>query len=233
MTGDADMSIFKMYGAQEVINASTSAVLLHRQVSELENAVINNPGLAFDLSKTLIESTCKTILNDRGQPPDEKWDLPKLLKQTLNNLQLVPDSHSDISAPSEALKKIAGGLQTVTQGICDIRNREGFASHGKDGYALSLEATQAQFAARAADAVVYFLFRVHQTYPSQHPARRIRYEDHPQFNDHVDGIYESVEIFGTRYLVSEMLFSSDQEAYREFLFEFVSQIKDDDQSQTE
>ncbi len=47
------------------------------------------PDFAFDLSKTLVESVCKTVLADIGQPADPNWDCPKLLKETTNRLALA------------------------------------------------------------------------------------------------------------------------------------------------
>ncbi len=39
---------------------------LHRQIERIKNAVEDDPGLAIGTSKELIETTCKTILSERG-----------------------------------------------------------------------------------------------------------------------------------------------------------------------
>ena len=46
--------------------ASRGLIHIGRQIEELEKAVVENPGLAFDLSKNLIEGVCKRILQDRA-----------------------------------------------------------------------------------------------------------------------------------------------------------------------
>src|SRR5688572_18639600 len=140
---------YQMLGVRTVL--STGAVRLEQQMVAIESAVNSNPSLTFDLSKTLIESACKTILNDRAENVDEKWDLPKLLKEATSKLKLSP---AGTEASDDSLRKLIGGLQTVIQGICEMRNAEGFASHGKDGYATQSEPLHAQFVARACDLIV-------------------------------------------------------------------------------
>ena len=39
---------------------------IEEHVEGIERAVVENPGLAFDLAKTLIESTCRTVLEERS-----------------------------------------------------------------------------------------------------------------------------------------------------------------------
>ncbi len=218
MTEAAGPGLFVMQGVREALAAG--AHHLERQVTALESAVIDNPGLAFDLSKSIIESACKTILTDRGHLVDEDLDLPKLLKETLSKLKLVPAEYAANDGVAGSLRKTLAGLQTVIQGLCELRNMEGFASHGRDAFAKQLEATQAQLAARAADTVVNFLFKTHRGYSSQELMRRVAYEDQADFNTFVDDAHEAVEIFDMSYRPSEVLFRVDQEAYKNFLADF-------------
>ena len=162
---------FVMTGAREVL--ATDAVYFEQQIIAIEKAVGENPGLSFDLAKTLIESACKTILKDRGQLCDSAWDLPRLLKETVGKLQIVPEGLEGAPDVAASLKKTISGLQTTIQGICELRNTQGFASHGKDAYSEQLDVIQAQLAARAADVIVNFLFRAHRHYPIDGPARRL------------------------------------------------------------
>ena len=70
-------SRFKMAGARSAILDSPIAEFIEPQIDAIENAMESVPDFAFDLSKTLIESVCKTVLADIGQPADPKWDAPK------------------------------------------------------------------------------------------------------------------------------------------------------------
>lgn len=216
---DAVASPFVMFGAREVLLAG--AVHLERQVAALESAASSNPGLAFDLAKTLLESVCKTVLSERACKYETGWDLPKLLKETLSQIQLVPSELGAEAEVSDSLRKTAGGLQTTIQGICELRNTHGFASHGKDPTFQELESVQALLVARAADAIVSFMFRAHQGYQRQQAPARLSYADHAAFNEFVDEANERVQVFSEEFSPSRVLFEMAPEPYRVYLTEFL------------
>jgi hypothetical protein len=207
-----------MHGAREALDAS--AVHIEQQIIALEEAVANNAGLAFDLAKTLLESTCKTVLTERKAGYDDAWDLPKLLKETLGKLRLVPVALDGDQDVSDSLRKTAGGLQTAIQGICELRNSHGFASHGKDSGFQQLESVQAILAARAADTIVSFIFRVHRGYNGHGAPAVLAYEDHPEFNEHIDDAHPRVHIFSEEFAPSRVLFELAPEPYRLYLAEY-------------
>ena len=51
---------FVMHGARDAMAGGLAHI--EEQVKGIEQAVVENPGLAFDLAKTLIESTCRAVL---------------------------------------------------------------------------------------------------------------------------------------------------------------------------
>jgi hypothetical protein len=215
---DAAASPFVMIGAREVL--LTGAAHLERQVVALESAASSNPGLAFDLAKTLLESACKTVLSQCACKYENGWDLPKLLKETLNQIQLVPHELDAEAKVADSLRKTAGGLQTTIQGICELRNTHGFASHGKDPAFQDLESVQALLVARAVDAIVSFMFRAHQGYQRQKTQAKLTYADHPEFNEFVDDSNAPVQIFSEEFAPSRVLFEMAPEPYRVYLTEF-------------
>jgi hypothetical protein len=210
---------FVMTGAREAL--STGGTHLERQISALEAAASSNPGLTFDLAKTLLESTCKTVLSERACAYENDWDLPKLLKETLGQLQLVPNEFAAATDVSESLRKTAGGLQTAIQGICELRNTHGFASHGKDPTFQDLESAQALLVARASDTIVSFIFRVHHGYQQEQPMARLAYNDRPEFNEFVDETHAPVQIFREDFSPSRVLFELAPEPYRVYLTDFL------------
>jgi len=215
MTAATASPPFLMHGAREAIEAG--ATHIEQQVVAIEQAVSTNPGLAFDLAKTLLESTCRGILAERKAAWDDAWDLPKLLKETLGHLRLVPAGLAVSKEASDSLRKTVGGLQTVIQGICEIRNSHGFASHGKDPEFQQLGGVQALLVARASDAIVSFLFRMHRDPEDVKPAPLPSYTDFPAFNDYVDEANGPVRIFDLEYRASEVLFHVDPRAYQDYL----------------
>lgn len=219
----APASLFVMHGAREAVLAG--AAHLERQVVALESAALSNPGLAFDLAKTLLEGACKTVLSERAYNYDSGWDLPKLLKETLSQLQLVPSTLGSEPEVSDSLRKTAGGLQTTIQGICELRNTHGFASHGKDPTFQELEAVQALLVARAADAIVSFMFRVHVGYQRRESPAQPAYNDHPTFNEYIDDSHQPIQVFREEFVPSKVLFELAPEPYRVYLTEFLQEEK--------
>ncbi len=208
-----------MYGAR----AAMAAGLVHieEQVNGIERAVAENPGLAFDLAKTLIESACKAILTERGVGYAATDDLPKLFKEASRVLPFLPAEASDASKTRKSLAQTLSGLSTAVQGVCELRNACGFASHGSDGPRPVMEEVQAALAAATADAIVGFLHRVHtqdRTPPSDPAAD---FDGNPAFNDHVDGAHDEIRIFESLFRPSEVLFRMEPQTYRIYLAEFV------------
>jgi len=62
--GDPLAVQFVMHGVREAIAGGMTHA--EEQVKGIEQAVSENPGLAIDLAKTLIESVCRRILTERG-----------------------------------------------------------------------------------------------------------------------------------------------------------------------
>lgn len=75
---DALTAPFVMHGARDAIAGGLTHV--EQQVKGIEQAVAGNPGLTFDLAKTLIESVCRAVLGERHIAYSEDDDLPKLFK---------------------------------------------------------------------------------------------------------------------------------------------------------
>jgi hypothetical protein len=209
---------FVMHGAR----AAIAGGMLHieEQVAGIERAVVENPGLAFDLAKTLIESACRTILTERQIAFDPCDDLPKLFKTTSQNLPFLPVSASGAAEIRTSLARTLNGLHTAILGICELRNQCGFASHGADGPRPVLEAVQALLAAETADAIVGFLHRVHQQDKAAPASSPFTYDDNPEFNNYVDEVHERVRIFDEEFEPSRILFDLAPEPYRVYLAEF-------------
>ena len=216
---DAGASPFIMHGARTAI--ASGLLHIEEQVKGIELAVADNPGLAFDLARTVIESACRTILTERKIGFDADDELPKLFKTVTMNLPFLPASDSGSREVRDSLDRTLGGLRAAVQGLCELRNACGFASHGSDSPRPAMETVQAMLAAETADAIVGFLYRVHR---QDHVARttpRLRYGDNIEFNEYVDGLHESVLIFDEEFQPSKVLFELAPEPYRLYLADYV------------
>jgi hypothetical protein len=214
MPGSGASSDFSMQGARVI--AAEWLPHLEGQVQALERAVAENPGLAFDLAKTVVESVCRAILDERSVSFDERDDLPHLFRVVTKQLPMLPAEASSASEARRSLAQILGGLHASLQGVCELRNAHGFASHGTSGARPTMESTQALLAAQTADAIVAFLHRAHRQ--DRTPASAVLSFDRNQdFNSYVDEANDAVRIFDLEYRPSEVLFNVDQEAYRDLL----------------
>jgi hypothetical protein len=216
-----------MYGAREVLELLGPAAHFEQQINAIESAVAGNTGLAPDLSRTLIETVCKTILTDSGEAC-EGLGFNDLLKLTYAATQLLPAGKAGADSTDAALRQLASNLDGAILGISELRHSEGAASHGKDARFVPLEELQAEFAARAADALAAFLYKCHRRYSEAPPVRLMEYNDNPAFNEHIDSSNEVVRIFGFEFQPSEVLFLVDRQAYLDELSVFAADADSDE-----
>lgn len=200
---------------------------IEQQIAAIENVLENFPDLAFDLSKVLVESICKTVLTDIGQPADPNWDAPKLLKETTNHLSLLPRNHPNPAKARDSVEKTMRGLLHSIQGLCELRNNYGMASHGRDGFAARLDLRQATLAAQAADTIVAFIYRIHHDALAQAPGARVYYEDHEDFNKAFDRENDLIRLGDLELLPSRVLYDADHEAYKAELNDFIAERNGD------
>jgi len=215
---------FIMHGAHNAI--ACGLVHIEEQVQGIERAVAEKPGLAFDLAKTLVESVCRAVLDERGIPYSEEDGLPALFKNVSKNLPFLPPAASGEYEVRKSLAQTLGGLHTAIQGICELRNQCGYASHGSGAPRPTMESAQALLAAEAADAIIGFLHRCHQQGRVLPLSARAIFEQNSAFNDYVDETYGVIRIFDVEFPSSEILFKMEPETYRVYQTEFALEPKE-------
>jgi len=210
-----------MHGAREAM--VLGLVHIDQQIEGIERAIAENAGLAFDLSKTLIESACRAILEQRSVPYSADDELPKVFRLVCQALPFLPPEASQDADARESLQRTLNGLRTTVQGICELRNHCGFASHGSGGPKAPLEWVQALMAAGAADTIVGFLFRVHSQDRVTPASHALQYDENEDFNASVDETHEMVRIFSEEFRPSRVLYELAPEPYRLYLADFDAQ----------
>lgn len=206
---------FRLTACRELMASHPESLVIRQQVEALEDAMPDRPGVAVSFCRTLIETTCKTILIDRGQSPDDRWEAPKLISETTKFLHLGihDDGHTDAKLKSGA-DKLVRGVNSIIDGLVEIRNVHGAAAHGSDAYAPMLDERYAEILARATDAVVGLLFKTHLNGSGKAPLARLRYGDHQDFDEWIDDEHEPFVVLETPLVASEALFRTDNNAYR-------------------
>jgi len=112
----------------------------------------SDPEGAITLSKTILESVCKHILDEQKVEYDQnKTDLPQLYKLTAKELNLSPDQHTE-----QIFKQILGGCSSVVYGLGSLRNKLGDA-HGKGKLKVKPAARHAELSVNLAGSIALFL----------------------------------------------------------------------------
>lgn len=223
MAAPAFTSPFVMHGAREASAAGLAHI--EEQVRSIEQSVVENPALAFDLARTLVETVCRTVLAEREVAYSEDDDLPKLFKSVSTHLPFLPPTASGEAKVRKSLERTLSGLNTAIQGICELRNRCGFVSHGSDTPRPALEGVQALLAAEAADTIVGFIHRVHCQDRAAPASPRALYAANQAFNDSVDETHGSIRILEVDFRASEVLFQMEPETYRIYAAEFNEEVE--------
>ena len=139
-------------------DTDTSYVL--QQITRMEAAVENDPGLAIGTAKELVETVCKTILKERNIKLTGNENLPKLVKATAKELKLTPSDIADDAKASDSIKRLLSNLATITNGVAELRNSYG-TGHGKEAKSRGLTSRHAKLAVGSASTLVIFLVETH------------------------------------------------------------------------
>lgn len=220
-------SEFFLASSTRAIIGIEDAVHLLEQKERVEQAVIaNDPALTLDTAKSFLESVLKTILSDRVEEPNLSQDMSPLYRSVRDVLPLNRDSDA-----ADILKKLTN---CIVHNVAELRNNYGAASHGDDGfYDNPIEMPEAEMVAHLVDGMSGFLFRKHKSHGDPELAARIYYNDHPEFNDYLDAQrdgykFELDEERAIELAPSQMLFYSDEDAYRELLIQFITAQKEEE-----
>lgn len=140
--------------------AKLDAPELQRQIQRLRDSLESDPALAIGTAKELVESACKTILEERGIEIDAEWDLTRLGKEARECLQLLPSDVPESAKGAETIRKLLGNLGVVVHSLAEVRNLYG-TGHGKTAKRQALQPRHAKLAVGAAATLATFLLETH------------------------------------------------------------------------
>lgn len=118
--------------------------------------VANDPEGAITLSRTLLESVCKHILDQEQIGYSSSIDLSELYKLTAKRLNMAPEQHTE-----KIFKQILGGCSGVVNGLGSLRNQHGDA-HGKGLINIRPKPRHAELAVNLAGSMALFLLSTYQ-----------------------------------------------------------------------
>lgn len=169
--------------------------------------------LVLENCKAMIESVCKTILDDLKEPYTATDSIQSLISRTCSKMSCLPNTGD-----------LARSFITVAQRLGEFRNAFSSVGHGQPVHLLEenkkkIIGASVIFMVNSIEQLVVFLVTVyHEEYPKQ-VQPELRYIDNQEFNESFDETIEPVVIgqYGP-YRSSEVLFYVDQEAYKTELF---------------
>lgn len=135
---------------------------LSKQIELMLRMQTENPTDAIGKAKELIESCCKTILENEKIAWDKNWDMGKLTGETLKYLNLTPKAISDTDPVSENIKAVLGNLRSISTKLAEIRNPYG-SGHGKSASFTGLETRHAKLAVGCSITFVTFLWDTYES----------------------------------------------------------------------
>ncbi|WP_283745861.1 abortive infection family protein [Sideroxydans sp. CL21] len=146
--------------ARETLSG-TDVAYVSQQITRMEAAVNQDPELAIGTAKELVETCCKSILTDAGVVFTKGDDLPKLVKSTVNILQLTPEDIPEEAKAANTIRRLLSNLASITHGVAELRNQYG-TGHGKSGSDRGLQPRHAKLAVGAASTLAVFLAETHK-----------------------------------------------------------------------
>jgi hypothetical protein len=127
------------------------------RATELRSEAATHPEDAIGHARELVESTCKTILEDRGAAVPK--GMKDLVSATLATLQLVPSTAHEAKKGADAIKSTLLALDAVLLGVSELRLL--YAGHGRSIRKGGMGARHAALAVGAALTIVEFLIATH------------------------------------------------------------------------
>jgi hypothetical protein len=82
----------------------------------------DDPQGAITLARTLLEDVCLWILDEAGEKPGDRDDLPALYRRLAKLLRLAPDDHTE-----QAFKQLLGSCQQIVELLGALRTKLGDA----------------------------------------------------------------------------------------------------------
>lgn len=138
-----------------------SSEYMSQQIELMVSMQSTNPTNAIGMAKELIESCCKTILDDLGIAWSKTDDVPQLTSKTMDALNLLPSSVQATDQGADAVKAVLGNLRAIPSKLAEIRNPFG-SGHGKSASFQGLEERHAKLAVGSSITFVDFIWSTYE-----------------------------------------------------------------------
>ena len=146
----------------ESLKDKFSSDYLSRQIDLMVQMQVSDPTNAIGMAKELIESCCKTILDELGIAYTKDDDVPQLAGKTMDALNLLPANVNPNDRGADAIKAVLGNLRAIPTKLAELRNPFG-SGHGKTATYQGLEVRHAKLAVGSSITFVDFIWSTYES----------------------------------------------------------------------
>ena len=154
-------SIVAIEKTAEDLKVKFSSEYLSRQIDLMMQMQVSNPTNAIGMAKELIESCCKTILDEKEIIYTKDDDVPQLASKAMDSLNLLPTNVHPTDRGADAIKAVLGNLRSIPTKLAEIRNPFG-SGHGKSASYQGLEMRHAKLAVGSSITFVDFIWSTYE-----------------------------------------------------------------------
>lgn len=205
-----------------LVEESSDKYRLKRTLQAINAGYIDGEsGLVIGQCKSLIESLCKSILDESKTQYETDISVGKLAKKAATTLSIGED-HGQDQKTREAFIKLLNSftlsLENASSSIGALRNDYCPLAHGKSLDHKPLHMLYARFVALQTDAVVSFLLHLIEHRLSMEVP--VIFSENEDFNEYLTEEFPGVEIYGDLYQAPDILFQMNPVKYRIALREY-------------
>jgi hypothetical protein len=187
---------------------------LRIHVTALERSIESEPAFCLQSVRGLFEAAHGTIAPRLGIVFGKDDQFHQRMRAVINAMDFSITNHPDAEKINETLKKLLGNINGTAHALAELSNIPNMRHGGSLDWG-TLQRQHALMLGGLCDSLVAFLFDVAWSRgadQTEEPAR-LGYSDFPDFNAYLDSEYDEVEIVGSTFDPSLVLFHLDETAY--------------------
>ncbi|RVD18155.1 MAG: hypothetical protein EOS73_09860 [Mesorhizobium sp.] len=187
---------------------------LRIHVTALERSIESEPAFCLQSVRGLFEAAHSTIAPRLGVVFGKDDQFHQRMRAVINAMDFSITDHPDAEKINETLKRLLGSINGTAHALAELSNIPNMRHGGSLDWG-TLQRQHALMLGGLCDSLVAFLFDVawsRGANQAEEPARP-SYDDFPDFNAYLDIEYDQVEIVGSTFDPSLVLFRLDETAY--------------------
>lgn len=190
------------------------AAPLRLHVEALELSIESQPAFCLQNVRTLFEAAHETVAPLLGVSFGRNGGFPDRMRGVIQALDFSITAHPEAAKINQHLAELLKGIDDTAVALARLSNIPNMRHGGSLDWG-TLERQHAVMLGGLCDALVSFLFEVAwRRAPAQPPpAEPERYEDFASFNASLDDEYGDVEIAGSAFPPSRILYMLDRTQY--------------------